>query len=487
MFMKREFHPSDIPQSPGVYVYRDRFGRVIYVGKAVNLRRRMSSYFQPGRMARADAKLRSLVKSIDDFSFQTVRNEDEALILESRLIKEFAPRYNILMRDDKRYPMLKIDLNEKFPTLKLARFKKDDGARYFGPFPQGTALRETLDFLLAHFGLRACRDASPDADTRKRCLKRIVKDCSAPCTGNISEKEYRELVSRVLEILDGKTAPLCAELRCRMQEAAKAGRFEKAALLRDVTANIEAVFGVKKRIFRHPELPWEAGGKAAAEELCRDLGLPSYPETIICFDNSNLLGTFAVSSMVFFRHGRPERHSYRRFKVKTVTGADDFATMKEILTRYFTRLFQEKRPLPGLVVIDGGKGQLSAALEALIAAGCPPLPVIGLAERNEEVFIPGRQDSIMLDRHGLSLRLLQHIRDEAHRFAISYHRELRLKAVEQSLLDDIPGIGSVRKKALLREFGSVRELRKAAPEEIAARVPGFGLRSAQQLCGHLNR
>ncbi len=485
--MKKEFHPSEIPAQPGVYVYRDRFGQVIYVGKASNLRKRMSSYFQPGRVARADAKLRSLINSIDDFSFQTVRTEDEALILESRLIKDYAPRYNILMRDDKRYPMLKIDLNEPFPTLKMARLKKDDGAKYFGPFPQGSALKNTLEFLLAYFGLRACKDSCPDEETRKRCLKRVVKDCSAPCTGAISPEDYRKLIERVLEVLNGKVSPLCSELKEKMTAAAMEQKFEKAASYRDIITNLEAVFGMKNRSFEHPELPEAAGGRAAAEALKKALGLPAYPETIICFDNSNLLGTYAVSSMVFFRHGKPERGSYRRFRVKTVVGADDFATMKEILTRHFSRLLGEKRPLPDLVVIDGGKGQLSAALDALIEVGCPPLPVLGLAERYEEIYLPGRSDPVILDRHGLALRLLQHIRDEAHRFAISYHRELRLKAIEQSLLDDIAGIGEVRKKQLLSAFGSVRELRKASPETIAARVPGFGLKAAENLLAALRQ
>lgn len=195
---KSDFHPSEIPAKPGVYVYRDWSGKVIYVGKAANLRRRMSSYFQPSRVMRADAKLRSLINSIEDWSYETVRTENEALILESRLIKDYAPYYNILMRDDKRYLLLKLDWTEKFPTLKLARLKKNDGAQYFGPFPNGGALRMTLEFLLAYFGLRACRDSEPDAETRKRCLKRIVNDCCAPCIGAVTPEEYRQRVKRAV-------------------------------------------------------------------------------------------------------------------------------------------------------------------------------------------------------------------------------------------------------------------------------------------------
>lgn len=484
--MKRPFDITEVPHRPGIYVFRDRFGQVIYVGKAVDLRRRLSSYFQPSRLARADAKLRSLVNSIDDWSFQTVRTEDEALILESRLIKEYAPYYNILMRDDKRYPLLKIDLTERFPTLKLARFKKDDRARYFGPFPQSGALRKTLDFLLAHFGLRACRDSEPDEETRKRCLKRIVKDCSAPCTGAVSEDEYRQIVEKVMAVLDGDLDELLAAVKEKMTRAAEAHRFEAAAAYRDILQNLEAVFGSKNRVFEHPELPRLPGGRAAAEALQQDLGLPHYPAKIICFDNSNLLGTLAVSAMVTFADGKPERASYRRFRIRTVEGADDFATMHEVLTRHFGRLLREGLPLPDLVVIDGGKGQLSAALEALVGLNCPPLPVIGLAKRAEEVFLPGRSEPVMLDRHGLALRLLQSIRDESHRFAISYHRELRQKRIEESRLDDISGIGETRKKALLTEFGSIRALKKATAEEIAGRIPGLGEIMAQKIIDALN-
>lgn len=483
--MKKEFHPSEIPAEPGVYVFRDRFGKVIYVGKAGSLRRRLSSYFQPSRLKRADAKLRSLVNSIDDWSIQTVRTEDEALILESRLIKEYAPHYNILMRDDKRYLMLKIDLREKFPTFKLARVKKDDRARYFGPFPHGSALRSTLEFLLARFGLRACRDSEPDGETRKRCLQRIVKDCSAPCTGAISETEYRLLVERVLGVLEGDIGELKAEMQARMAEAAAARRFETAAKYRDMLSNLETVFGARNRSFERPELPEPPGGKTAARELEAALGLPRYPETIVCFDNSNLMGAFAVSSMVVFRDGRPDRSGYRRFRVKTIEGSDDFGTMREVIGRHFGRLLREKRELPDLLVVDGGRGQLSAALEALVELACPPLAVIGLAKRNEEIFLPGRDEPIRLDRHGRPLRLLQALRDESHRFAITYHRELRNRAIEQSLLDELPGIGKARKDQLLKEFGSIRELRKSSPETIAARVPGIGMILAEKIVDFL--
>ncbi len=481
----REFLPSLVPPEPGVYVYRDRFGKVIYVGKAVNLRRRMSSYFQPARAARADAKLRSLIHSIADWSFTTVRNEDEALILESRLIKEYAPYYNILMRDDKRYLMLKIDFREKFPTLRAARLKKEDGARYFGPFPHGSALRMTMEYLLARFGLKACRNPEPDESARKHCMKRVMRDCCAPCTGLVTEVAYRQKLDAAIQVLDGDIEPLIEDLKAQMRNAAGRQQFERAARFRDIAANLEAVFGRRVRVFEHPELPRSPSGPEAVRELQNVLKLPNYPQLIIGFDNSNLFGTMAVSSLVTFRDGRPDREHYRRFRVKTVTGSNDFATMGEVLTRHFSRLIAEKRPLPDLVLIDGGRGQLSAAIEALLKLNCPPLPVIGLAEREEEIYIPGRAEPLRLDRHSPALRLLQAVRDESHRFAITFHRELRLKRIEQSMLDDIPGIGTLRKIRLLKAFGSVRNIRAATPEELTAKVPGLGLALAEKILSAL--
>lgn len=484
---KNEFHPSEVPAKPGVYVYRDWTGKVIYVGKAANLRKRMSSYFQPSRVVRADAKLRSLINSIEEWSFEVVRSENEALILESRLIKEYAPYYNILMRDDKRYLLLKLDRGEKFPTLKLARIRKNDGAQYFGPFPNGGALRMTLEFLLAHFGLRACRDSEPDAETRKRCLKRIVKDCCAPCIGAVTPEEYRERVEKAVAVLEGNVGEVTEIIRARMADAAAAERFEKAAHLRDVMANLEAVFGKRNRIFLRPELPGSCPGDEAVAALGRALGLEHPPSRIVGFDISNILGKLAVASLVAFQDGRPDRDNYRRFKIRTVHQSDDFAMMHEVLVRHFGRLLEEKRALPDLVMVDGGKGQLSSAVDALVEIGCPPLPVIGLAKRNEEIYLPGRSEPVVLDRHDPALRMLQALRDEAHRFAISFHRELRNKLIEQSMLDEIPGIGEIRKRQILRAFGSLRALRKASPEEIAEKVPGIGAEIAGKVHDALHK
>lgn len=478
MKLFQEFHPSEIPSSPGVYVFRDRFGKVIYVGKARNLKRRLSSYFQPHRRETADPKLRSLINSIHLWSFETVRTEDEALILESRLIKDFSPHYNILMRDDKRYFLLKIDMNEKFPTLKLARLKKPDNAVYYGPFPQGTALKATLEFLLAHFGLRSCRDSEPDAETRKHCLKRIIKDCCAPCTGCVNADEYRERVNSAMKILEGDIGNLKQSLEEKMRNYAADCKFEQAAKLRDVLANLTAVFGKRNRQFVHPELPDTSPGKSAVADLQEKLHLKTPPDRIICFDISNIMGRLAVASLVAFKNGKPDRDNYRRFRIKTVDQSDDFAMMAEAVKRHFSRLMKEQRPMPDLLMVDGGKGQLSSAIKALIEIGCPPLPVLGLAEKNEEIYLPGRSEPLVLSRHTPALKMLQALRDEAHRFAITYHRNLRLKEIEKSLLDDIPGVGKVRKQQLLKEFGSVANLRRSTPEEIARRIPGLGENTA---------
>lgn len=475
-----DFHPGEIPSKPGVYIFRDRFGKVIYVGKANNLRRRLSHYFQPSQERRADPKLRSLIKSIDTWEYMIVRNEDESLLLESQLIKQYAPRYNVLMRDDKRYLMAKINMNEPWPRFEFARLRKDDGALYFGPFPQGTVLRETIEYLNVHFGLRSCAVPVPGPEVRKHCLKRIVKDCSRPCDGSVSQEEYRKLVQQMLDVIEGDISELLTELETRMKQEASEAKFERAAKTRDIIANIRQIFGRKNRTFVHTPIS-RYPGEESVVDLQKALKMRQPPEVIECFDNSNLMGTFAVSGEVCFVNGRPVRDRYRRFRVKTVGQIDDFATMHEVITRHYSRKITENQPPPSLIVVDGGKGQLAAAIRALVDIKYPPVPIIGLAERNEEIFLPGRSEPIILDKHRPALRLLQAIRDEAHRFAISYHRQLRLRRIQESLLDEMPGIGEARKKALLRCFGSVRALRKATAEEIVAKVPNIGKVFAEKL------
>lgn len=481
------FHPGDIPAQPGCYIYRDAFGTVIYVGKASNLRRRMSQYFQPSRETRADPKLRSLINSIETWECITVHSEEESLLLESRLIKQYAPKYNVLLRDDKRMPLLKIDRTERFPMLRTARIRKDDSCLYYGPFPNSGALKQTTEFLSRYFGLRTCRHPDPGQEEHAHCLAGTVKDCCCPCVGKVTPEEYMQRVDSLIEVLDGNTDEITAALETKMQEAARQHSFEKAALYRDMAKNIKSLYGVRTRTFPNAHLPEVVDGEAAMLDLQQALKLKTPPETMICFDNSNISGTLSVASMVCFKGGRPNKNAYRRFRIRTVEGANDFAMMREIITRHFTRLLNENLPMPDLMIVDGGKGQLSYAVDALVALRCPPFPVIGLAKRNEEVFIPGWSDPIIISKDRPALKLLQAIRDESHRFAITYHRALRLRKIRDSILDEIPCIGEVRKQALLSAFGSVTRLRKATPEQIAARAEGIGLETAVQIADYLEK
>lgn len=481
-----QFSPGQVPRKPGVYLFRDVAGRVIYVGKAADLRRRLAQYFQRSRRQLADPRLRSLFGSIVSWEAHALRSETEALLLESRLIKEYAPRYNVLLRDDKRFLLLKLDLREPLPRLRAVRLRKDDGARYFGPFPQGRAVRATAEFLTRRFGLRSCRVAVPDEVAHRHCLASIVKDCCAPCVGRVSSAQYGARVAALLAVLDGQDLTPVAELRERMATAAAAQQFEQAAAWRDLIDNLAAVCGAGHRSFRFAALPAVTGVVAVAD-LQEALRISQPPDPIEAFDISNLGGTLAVASMVCFRAGRPDRASYRRFRIRTVEGSNDVAMLAEALRRHYGRRLREggKRGLPGLIVIDGGKGQLHAALATLVELGCPSLPVLGLAKRQEEVFLPGRDEPLILSRHRPALRLLQAVRDEAHRFALAYHRELRDRRIQESLLDEIPGIGPTRKRALLIAFGSIRHLRQATAAAIAARVPGLGATFAKLIVDRL--
>ncbi len=483
---KDQFRPGDVPAKPGVYVYRDRFGRVIYVGKARNLRRRMSQYFQPSRMKTADPKLRSLIKSIYSWEFYAVKNEDESLILESRLIKDYAPHYNVLMRDDKRYFLLKVNLNEKFPRLTLARVHKDDNALYYGPFPKGTALKGAVDYLNRHFGLRVCKSFDPGEEDHKHCLASIIRDCSEPCVGRETEEGYMERIEEVKKVFEGNLKEIKEELSEKMTKAAMDQRYEQAAKWRDIIDVLDTAFGDKNRSFRFASIP-AMTGEESVKDLQEALKLPEPPNLIEGFDISNIGGTLAVASLVCFENGGPARSRYRRYRIKTVDHSDDFAMMNEVIERCYGRRLKENRQMPDLIMVDGGKGQLSSAVDALIKTGVPPLPIIGLAKKREEIFVPGKSEPIVLDHSRPALRLLQALRDEAHRFAISYHRQLRSQRLQESILDEMPGVGEERKKALLKAFGSLRELRKATPEEIAKKVSGIGPKFAEKLHDFLKK
>lgn len=475
----------ELPNKAGVYLMRDRFGRVIYVGKARSLRKRLAQYFHPSRRFTADPKTRALVDSICDFDVQVVKSDPEAILLEGRLIKEYKPKYNVSFRDDKRFLLIKVNLHDPFPRFTLARLKKEDGARYFGPYAHAEAARNTLNLLRKRFHLRVCSPAVPTERDYKHCLYHIIQHCSAPCIGVIGRDEYRRNVEAACEFLEGRNQELIAELEAQMKRAAQKLDFERAAHLRNQIADLrEMARQAKLRKFeriRRPPVPEEE-----LAELQRALRLPHLPRHIEGFDISNISGTLAVASMVCFRNGRPERDSYRRYRIKTVEGSDDFAMVQEVVARRYRRLLVEKRKLPDLILIDGGKGQVAAAGKALAEVGIGNIGLAGLAKQNEEIYVPLCSHPIVLAHDSSALHLLQRIRDESHRFANAYHLALRKRLIEESILDDLPGIGENRKRLLLKTFGSIRRLRTASVKQIAA-IEGFGPKRAAQLKDFLLR
>ena len=483
---RANFRTRNISSEPGVYVFRDQFGRVIYVGKAKSLRKRLSNYFQPSRKKTADAKLRSLINSIAFYETYVVKTESEALLLESRYIKEYAPHYNILMRDDKNFYLVKVTVNEPFPQILLTRLRKDDGAQYFGPFPCASAIRATVDFLIRYFNLRSCNSRLPDLSDRKHCKEHILRQCSSPCDLSVTKEEYRQQVESAIDVLSGNTNAIISDLEDSMKVHAENFRFEKAALNRDIIQNLKSAL-TSRRSFSRAAIAPDLSAEDPVADLKERLKLKDAPAAIECFDNSNFQGTHAVASMVRFVDGKPDKKNYRHFNIKTVVGPDDYASMREIVLRRYSRLLKEERPLPDLILIDGGKGQLSSAISSLDELGLEHIPVYGLAKQHEILFERGSSDGIILPRDCPGLKMLQYLRDESHRFAITFHREKRQKQVSNSLLDDIEGIGKKRKIEILKAFGSIRDLRKASPDEISTKVPGLGEKLAHTIFDHLKK
>jgi len=495
---------SALPHKPGIYLMKDRFGTVIYVGKARDLRKRVSQYFHPSRRMGWDLKFNALVEAIHDFDFHVVRSDPEAYLLEGKLIKEFHPRYNVSFRDDKRFLMLKVNLNDPIPNFTFTRLKKDDGARYFGPFANSGALRSTLALARRQFNLRGCRVFTPGESDYKHCLYAHLKYCTAPCVGNVTREQYLEQVKAACHFLEGQCREMQPQLEAEMKKAAVARDFEKAAELRDLIRDLNATWKRTEKFERVPyTLPLSINPGNDLVELAKVLDLPAPPQRIEGFDISNISGTFAVASLVSFKNGRPDRANYRRFKIKTVVGQDDFAGMAEVVKRRYSRLLREsgrdavsvspnsnsgtatRRPsqitnFPDLILIDGGKGQLNAASAELAKLGLEKIPVIGLAKEFEEIYLPERSEPLRLGLNHPAVKLLQRIRDECHRVANSYNAQLRLKKISESVLDEFPGIGERRKQALLKKFGSVQRLRTVTLEQLAA-VPGFGGKAAAEL------
>ena len=584
---------ANLPESPGVYLWKDTEGRVLYVGKAKRLRSRVRSYLAADRIE--SIKTLALMRQVVDVDTIVVPSEAHALILENNLIKEYRPRFNIALRDDKSYPYIKVTVQEPFPRVIVTRRLVDDGGRYFGPYTDVGAMRRALNVVKRIFTVRSCNYDMPREMPERPCLDYHIGRCKAPCIFAQSQSEYRAMIDEVVLYLDGRAEEVTRRVRERMEEASARLDFERAAELRNALRHLEqleeptvvveveggdrdvigyardgdeacvvvlriragkllareqqvlenlegesdaavlsaylvrgylpslehasellAPFEFDDRELIEQSLPatairvpqrgprrqlidlaeqnarhlleeqklasFEADERAVdpVYELQRELGLTTVPRAIVCFDISTAQGTDTVASCVWFENGRPKRGEYRKFKIKTVEGTDDFASMREVVTRYFQRRIEEEKPLPDLVMIDGGKGQLAAARTALESLGLGALQTVSLAKREEEVFVPGRAESLRLSRRSPGLRLLQRVRDEAHRFAITYNRKRRAMRTVTSELLKIPGIGPQRRRALLHAFGSVQGVRDASEADIA-RVPGFSAASARRV------
>lgn len=509
----------DAPHKPGVYVMRDRFKRVIYVGKARDLRKRLANYFTPSSANKVDMKTRALIESIWDFETHVVKSEAEAVLYEGRLIKEFRPKYNISFRDDKRFLLVRLDRNEMWPRFQLTRLRKDDGAQYFGPFAHAGALRSTLNAVRKKFGIRSCRPAEPNERDFKHCLDHVIKNCVAPCMARVTRDEYLQKVDEACSFLDGESRLMTQQVEEEMKKAAANLDFEKAAQLRNLLDDLKRTTKPMTR-FTRKTLPSTINPGQDLSALSDALGLKAPPTTMECFDISNISNTHIVASMVRFKNGVPDRSNYRRYRIRSTDGQNDFASMAEVVRRRYSRLVSEgaaakednefnqeppdeamerlagspetteKNPkfvsLPDLIIVDGGKGQLSSACTELQRLGLFNIPIIGLAKEFEEIYRPARPFPLRLPADSGALKLLQRIRDEAHRFANGYHSLLLKKRISESILDDIPGVSENRKKALLAEFGSLERLKKAPAESIAS-VSGIGPRLGEQIVQYLAR
>ncbi len=586
-----------LPEGPGVYLWKGRDGEVLYVGKAKRLRSRVRSYFATDFPD--SPRNRLLQRLIGDVETIVVPSEPGSLILENNLIKEYRPRFNVRLKDDKSYPSIAVTLGEAFPRVLVTRRRDIPGARYFGPYTDVGQLRRTLAIIRRLYTVRSCHDKLPDERRERPCLDYYIGRCRAPCMGWHDMPEYQRMVEDVVDFLEGRTQDVRTRVREAMLEASGREDFERARELRDalrwldrldeplsveimgtgdadvigyardgddavgvlirvrggrvvgrehrflegveeeqdsavlsaflVRYYVPAEDRVRRLVVPFPPdewdtvrelLPgtdWSVPQRGTAQRwleladqnamhlleslriesfeteeraedpvyaLGRDLGLSAVPRSFITIDISHNQGRDTVGSLVWFEAGRPRKSEYRKFKIRGLGQQDDYAAIQEVLTRYLTRRREEEQPIPDLVVIDGGKGQLSAAVAAAIQLGFPDLPIVSLAKREEEVFLPGRSDSLRLPRRSPSLRLLQRARDEAHRFGLAYNRKRRTQRTITSELLSIPGVGPTKRRRLLERFGSLAGVRSASVAELAS-VPGFSVRQAERILDHL--
>jgi excinuclease ABC subunit C len=588
-----------LPDRPGVYLYKDAKAQVVYVGKAASLRSRVRSYFQESRPH--DAKTDALVRHITDLEYIVTDNELEAMMLEANLVRKHRPRYNIILRDDKHYPFLKLTTNEPFPRLIVARRVQNDGATYFGPFYPATAMRETLRLTRQLFPLRTC-SIEIDGTLPRPCIQYAIHRCNAPCTGWETREGYARTTRDVQRFLEGKNDDLALTLTRQMEEAAAEQKFERAAVLRDQIQSLNKVrerqkiistdevdqdvlgvvrqgndacvelFFVRKgrlvgqeafffdkvagwsdgeilsafirQFYAKPVTPapevlvseevperelieqWlgtvakrrvqiqapQRGGKRefvamaesnaaialqnhllargnrqqlVQEELVRALNLPGLPNRIEGYDISNIQGTEQVGSLVVWENGALKKDDYKRFRIRSVSGADDFGSLREVLGRRFGKALEQGSVLPDLVLIDGGRGQLNVGLQVLQDLGLDWIPVVALAKQQEEVYAGDSREPLLLDPTSPALHTLQKLRDEAHRFAVTYHKTLRSKRTLQSVLDTIPGVGPTIRTSLLKTLGSARRVRESSVAELAA-VPRVTPKLAQRIYDHFH-
>jgi excinuclease ABC subunit C len=468
------------PRTPGVYLMKDAAGLVIYVGKAKNLKKRLDSYFVP--RARLAPKVAAMMDRVRDLEWHEVRSETEALLLEGKLIKRWRPKWNILFRDDKQFPQIRVDITDPIPRFRIVRSRTTESCRYYGPFPHQQAVRRTLTAMRKKFGV-ILAETTPEILPDGRW--RLFNDARAEIQkfpNEVTVEEYGERVQRACEFLEGQLDEWTVQISEDMKKASAERDYETAAKLRDLLDALERTTEKSRKFLRENPLP-RRDETQALDQLKDTLQLEIIPTTIECFDISHISGTLAVASMVRFVDGRADKNGYRRFKIKTFEGNDDFRSMREVVGRRYTRLHEEHRAFPALIIIDGGLGQVGAAMAAFKEHELSPPPLIGLAKREETIVFPDGRE-LKLARHDIGLTLLQRIRDEAHRFANDFNADLRSQKLRESILDEMPGLGPKRRDALLKHFGSIQKIRKATCEELTE-VDGVSEQIAAKIILHL--